>query len=136
MPLCAPSAAGEGAAEGKATAARIMTELIDPSPTVPAVLSTRIETELLRMVQSREYGGIALCGTPPPGAPAALYAKLATATHADTLLLLDAYKNVGAILRSGAGEDGVATAAAAADVAPIAALAVAAPDIALLQWTC
>jgi fructose-1-phosphate kinase PfkB-like protein len=85
------------------------TELIDPSGAVTQAELDGLLTKIREYLVSSKVGGMALCGTTPPGA-GALYASMCRAllegAAADpgldsVLLLLDGHKNVDDVLGSG-----------------------------------
>lgn len=83
------------------------TELIDPSGAVSEAELAGLLTQLAAYRASSHVGGIALCGTTPPGAESlyeAVGQQLAAETAEDappTVLLLDGHKGVDALLSSG-----------------------------------
>lgn len=76
-----------------------MTEIIEPSETVPA----EAVQGLLRQIQAKlhTYKGVALCGTYPPGVTESFYPSISSWLAPHTLLLLDGYRGVDAVLNSG-----------------------------------
>lgn len=81
------------------------TELIDPSGAVTSDEVDELLAKIKAYLLSSKVGGIALCGTTPPGA-GALYASTCQNLLADpaldsVLLLLDGHKNVDEVLSTG-----------------------------------
>ena len=81
------------------------TELIDPSGSVSEAELSGLLEKITTSLDTGGIGGLALCGTTPPGADK-LYGAMAQSLMADAsrdgvLLLLDGFKNVDAVLASG-----------------------------------
>mmetsp|Transcript_72126 Transcript_72126/g.120072 ORF Transcript_72126/g.120072 Transcript_72126/m.120072 type:complete len:338 (+) Transcript_72126:33-1046(+) len=87
--------------EGKSTEG-LCTELIDPSGTVREEECQCLLAHLeQRLALKADFGGIALCGTTPPGA-AALYERLCEKIMGlPQILLLDGFKGIEGVLNSG-----------------------------------
>ena len=81
-----------------------MTELIDPSDTVPTESVTALCEKIMDHIQARssEAGGfgVALCGTFPPGVDEYVYAEIASRLEAGPFLLLDGFRGVDATLKT------------------------------------
>lgn len=76
------------------------TELVEPSPPIAPVEVAELSARLREVLARGEFGGLALCGTYPPGVSADFYATLAR-HKGNALLLLDGYKGIEATLATG-----------------------------------
>ncbi len=81
------------------TADNTMTELVEPSPGVLPEEMAQLRRRLFPVLA--EVDGIALCGTCPPGVDDGIYAEIARRKGGATLIL-DAYRNAGEVLATGA----------------------------------
>lgn len=83
-----------------------MTELIDPSETIPVHHVGALKTRLLAAMVRPETRAVAICGTFPPGVGPSLYTEIATAKLGmgihSAILVIDAYKGIGDALSTGA----------------------------------
>lgn len=83
-----------------------MTELIDPSETIPVHHAGALKTRLLAAMVRPETRAVVMCGTFPPGVGPSLYADVATAKLGmgihSAILVIDAYKGIGDALSTGA----------------------------------
>lgn len=77
-----------------------VTELIDPSPTVPAAAVCELRNAL-REEPGLACSATALCGTWPPGADASLYCAAAEVGRRNGFVLLDAWKGITPVLEQG-----------------------------------
>jgi len=75
-----------------------MTELIEPSETVPDECVEAMMTKALE--SARSCKGVALCGTFPPGVGEQVYAAVARCLPKRAILLLDGFKGVNATLQT------------------------------------
>lgn len=75
------------------------TELIEPSPPLAPAALACLERRLAPRVA--RCAGIALCGTRPPGVPAAFYARVAAAAPPGAPVILDAVNEVEPTLAAG-----------------------------------
>ncbi|NLF16038.1 MAG: hypothetical protein GX595_02120 [Lentisphaerae bacterium] len=81
-------------------ASGVVTELIEPSPAVPAGVVEALRERVLAAVP--RHAGVALCGSAPPGVPESFYADVARAARAaGAVVLLDGVSGVAATLESG-----------------------------------
>ncbi len=76
------------------------TELVEPSPPIAPAEVAELSTRIREVLARGEIGGLALCGTYPPGVDADFYATLAR-YKGNALLLLDGYKGIEATLATG-----------------------------------
>ncbi len=77
-----------------------MTELIGPAACIPPNAVRRLHLHLAREIPAS--GGIALCGTLPPGVPPEIYAQITVAARCHGLpVLLDAWRDTGPALAAG-----------------------------------
>jgi fructose-1-phosphate kinase PfkB-like protein len=83
-----------------------MTELIDPSETIPAHHVGALKARLLAAVVRPETRAVCVCGTFPPGVGPSLYAEIAAAKLGmgihGAILVIDAYKGIEDALSTGA----------------------------------
>lgn len=82
------------------SASGVVTELIEPSPAVPADVVEALRGRVLATLP--RHAGVALCGSAPPGVTESFYADVARAARAaGALVLLDGVSGVGATLDVG-----------------------------------
>lgn len=81
-----------------------MTELIDPSDTVPGESVNALCKKIMEHIGARSGEGsglgVALCGTFPPGVDEHVYAEIASRLEAGPILLLDGFRGVDATLKT------------------------------------
>lgn len=76
------------------------TELIEPSARILPSEVEQLLSRCLRMLESGEISGLALCGTYPPGVDEQFYVTLAH-SKGKALLLLDSYRGIAPTLATG-----------------------------------
>ena len=83
-----------------------MTELIDPSETIPMHHVGALKARLMSAIVRPETRAVCVCGTFPPGVGPSLYAEIAAAKLGmgihGAILVIDAYKGIGDALSTGA----------------------------------
>ncbi len=77
----------------------LVTELIEPSGEVSLAEVAEVRRRILAEID--RFEGVALCGTVPPGVPPSFYAEIATAARPHGIVLLDAVRDVDAVLHAG-----------------------------------
>jgi tagatose 6-phosphate kinase len=77
-----------------------MTELIGPAAGIPDNAVRRLREHVAREVPAS--GGVALCGTLPPGVPPEIYAQITVAAHRQGIpVVLDAWRDAAPALAAG-----------------------------------